>query len=513
MSLAPPPAGSSNTLVADALARAQALAKTGIKRPGEYIDQPDAKKPNFPNMMQQQGGVTEQIYVPDNMVGLLIGRGGENITRMQQESGCKIQMSQDNQGQPTRLCTLTGSPEAIVAAKAQVDAVIRNDNGRQGGGGRPPMGGGGGMGGGFEMMLEGPLVARVIGKGGENIKRLQEETGAKIVIIQDSKDFADQKPLRISGPPDKVEYAKQRVMQVIQEEREKLNGMGGGRGGGRGGFRGGPGGRGGGGFRGGRGGPGGGRGGGSGWPSEGGGGGYGGEVQDTYAVPSNKVGLVMGKGGETIKSICAQSGAHCQVDKTAPEGAREKTIVIKGTPDAVEQAKALIAEKVGGGGGGGYGGPPGGPGSNGGHYRQPEPAYGQYEPPQTQYQPAPAQPAAVPVNPSTGQPDYSAQWAEYYRSLGMVKEAELIETQGRGGPPAAAPQPAMAPAQPAATDYSAQWADYYRSIGKVQEAEAIEKNMRAKSGSVPPAGYPQPQPGYGVGAPQPGYGAPQPGYY
>merc|ERR1719374_398635 len=62
-------------------------------------------------MMQQEGAVTEQIYVPDNMVGLLIGRGGENITRMQQESQCKIQMSQDNQGQPTRLCTLTGPPE------------------------------------------------------------------------------------------------------------------------------------------------------------------------------------------------------------------------------------------------------------------------------------------------------------------------------------------------------------------------------------------------------------------
>ncbi len=29
--------------------------------------------------------------------------------------------------------------------------------------------------------------------------------------------------------------------------------------------------------------------------------------------PVVKVGLVMGKGGETIKSICAQSGAHCQV--------------------------------------------------------------------------------------------------------------------------------------------------------------------------------------------------------
>ena len=41
--------------------------------------------------------------------------------------------------------------------------------------------------------VPGHLVARIIGKGGETIKALQEETGAKIVIIQDSKvvNFAD----------------------------------------------------------------------------------------------------------------------------------------------------------------------------------------------------------------------------------------------------------------------------------------------------------------------------------
>ena len=57
----------------------QALAKAGGKRPGDQIEEPNAKKPL--NMMQQDGAITEQIYVPDNMVGLLIGRGGENITR------------------------------------------------------------------------------------------------------------------------------------------------------------------------------------------------------------------------------------------------------------------------------------------------------------------------------------------------------------------------------------------------------------------------------------------------
>lgn len=37
---------------------------------------------------------------------------------------------------------------------------------------------------------------------------------------------------------------------------------------------------------------------------------------------------------------------------------------------------------------------------------------------------------AQPAAPSTGaQPDYSAQWAEYYRSLGKHKEAEAIEAQ------------------------------------------------------------------------------------
>ena len=73
---------------------------------------------------------------------------------------------------------------------------------------------------------------------------------------------------------------------------------------------------------------------------------------------------------------------------------------------------------------------------------------------QTQQAPAPA------VNPITGQPDYSAQWIEYYRAMGMHDQAALIEQQARqqreqavvqqraGAPQGGAPQPAQQQAMP-----------------------------------------------------------------
>jgi far upstream element-binding protein len=64
-------------------------------------------------------------------------------------------------------------------------------------------------------------------------------------------------------------------------------------------------------------------------------------------VPSNKCGLIIGKGGETIKHINQSTGAHCEVDKNAPPDARDKNFVIRGSPDAVARAKSMILDKLG----------------------------------------------------------------------------------------------------------------------------------------------------------------------
>merc|ERR1719479_189885 len=219
-------------------------------------------------------------------------------------------------------------------------------------------------------------------------------------------------------------------------------------------------------------------GGGAGWPSAGPG-----DKVECVMVASNKVGLVIGKGGETIKSINQASGAHVEIDRNAPPDAQEKNFLIKGSAEAVERAKSMVLEKIGAIEGSGYGAFPGqtfipnggrgggrgGGGYGGGDYYGGGGGAG-----------GPPQPGGPAINPATGQPDYSAQWSEYYRSLGMGKEAEMIEQQMGGHQPSqqpAAPQVAQAAPAP---DYSAQWADYYRSIGKVKEAEQIEAQIRAK---------------------------------
>ena len=56
-------------------------------------------------------------------------------------------------------------------------------------------------------MIPGPKVGLVIGKGGETIKHLQDTTGARMVVVQDSNSQDYEKPLRITGTQQQVDVS------------------------------------------------------------------------------------------------------------------------------------------------------------------------------------------------------------------------------------------------------------------------------------------------------------------
>lgn len=82
-------------------------------------------------MNNDRGGadkITEEIYVPSEAVGMIIGKGGETIKEMQATTGCKINVGQPEQPDVQRRIGLVGSRSAIDEAKGaiweKVDTVV-----------------------------------------------------------------------------------------------------------------------------------------------------------------------------------------------------------------------------------------------------------------------------------------------------------------------------------------------------------------------------------------------------
>ncbi|KAH6783853.1 KH domain-containing protein [Perilla frutescens var. hirtella] len=152
-------------------------------------------------------------------------------------------------------------------------------------------------------------VGVIIGKGGETIKYLQLQSGAKIQVTRDldADPGSTTRGVELMGTPDQIAKAEQLINDVLSEAdaggsgivSRRLTGQ----------------------------------------PS--------GADQFVLQIPNNKVGLVIGKGGETIKNMQARSGARIQVIPLhLPPGdmSKERTVQIDGTSEQIEAAKQLVEE-------------------------------------------------------------------------------------------------------------------------------------------------------------------------
>ena len=123
----------------------------------------------------------EDYKIPGRYVGLIIGKGGEQIIRLQAETGCKIQISQTrpepvpggDTGPPDRVANMCGTREALDRARRAMEDIVARGKAADGlGGGVNPYSMGGANVKSIEVMLPSAKCGLVIGKGGENIKRV-----------------------------------------------------------------------------------------------------------------------------------------------------------------------------------------------------------------------------------------------------------------------------------------------------------------------------------------------------
>ncbi|KAK9763949.1 hypothetical protein K7432_008951 [Basidiobolus ranarum] len=268
------------------------------------------------------GGVSSEFSIPSAMVGLVIGRGGESLKRIERAHGVKVQFAQDQApSDPERKVTVLGSANDVEKARDMIIQIIEEAKASRANGG------------GFAnrhtslpgqstiyINVPNNKVGLVIGKGGETIRMLQERSGARIAVTPDSaRDPGSQeRPVSVIGDEAAIERARALIDEVINGDAYRNRGQGG--------FGG----------------------------QYGGGGGYGqshgGNFENvTIQVPNDIVGLLIGKGGETIKMLQQQSGAKIQIEQVSGgTPGPERNIFISGTPDSVGYAKQLVYERTSG---------------------------------------------------------------------------------------------------------------------------------------------------------------------
>ena len=363
-------------------------------RRGSYRRSPSPER-NFrgardpPPGYRANDGETETIQVKSSLVGLIIGRNGENLRKVESESGARVQFIQAKDSHvPERQCTISGSLRARENAKNAIFGIIEENGGpnlMQEKGAYAP-----GMPGrakvnlpalregerSTQIMVPDKTVGLIIGRGGETIKDLQERSGCHVNIVGENKSVNGLRPVNLIGDDRATALAKELILEIVESDAkstsnqtapqrdrgyENYNQQ-------RSGSNATP------------------TGNGRDW------------IEKTIKVPSEAVGMIIGKGGETIKDLQRTTSCKINVNQPKPPDVT-RNIDLAGTSRAMAEAERIIWEKVetvrqrdqaagrsrgGNDGGGQYDG-----------YSQPQqqPSYGQYMPPGQAPQAPPQMPA------------------------------------------------------------------------------------------------------------------------
>lgn len=279
---------------------------------------------------------SETIEIEASLVGLIIGRQGENLRRVETDSRCRVQfVPPAGQNDHMRLCKITGPRAQREEAKEMINRIIQESgmrSGDRGGRGGSDSGGYGGRESrpgppppmpvpkegddNLQIMVPDRTVGLIIGRGGETIRDLQERSGCHINIVGENKSINGLRPVNLIGPPAAARHAKELILEIVDSDSRNGNNPAAARSGGRGDNFGAP-----------------------------GAGGHD-KINDSIFVPSDSVGMIIGKGGETIREMQTNSGCKINVNPSSGPNEVEREIGLVGTRDAIARAKQAIEAKV-----------------------------------------------------------------------------------------------------------------------------------------------------------------------
>ncbi|KAL6857132.1 hypothetical protein ACP4OV_018514 [Aristida adscensionis] len=207
------------------------VAPTVDSLPGSEEKPPEPTPKAVTEAPQEEGAAasaqqeaSRTIEVPNNKVGVLIGKSGETIRNLQNSSGAKIQITKDGDADsnaPNRPVQLVGSLESIDKAEQLIKRVIAEADS----GGSPALiarGFGSGQPGSdqFEMTVPDNKVGLIIGKGGDTIKGMQTRSGARIQLIPQHPPEGVtliERTVRITGHKKQIEEAKAMIKQAMNQ--------------------------------------------------------------------------------------------------------------------------------------------------------------------------------------------------------------------------------------------------------------------------------------------------------
>jgi len=186
---------------------------------------PDIDKPlpnDTPNVT-----LTIRMIMSGKEVGSIIGKGGEIINSIREESGAKIHISDGSV--PERIVTVTGSTDSILKAftltseKFEGEGPDKNGDKGESSGKSSSASTTSKPGSGVSLTLVVPAsqCGSLIGKGGSKIKDIREVTGANVQVASDLLPNSTERTVTISGTKNNITQCIYQICCVMLESPPK----------------------------------------------------------------------------------------------------------------------------------------------------------------------------------------------------------------------------------------------------------------------------------------------------